>query len=262
MSLIGEERKRTIIELLDNNGEVTTAELVSLLQVSKETIRRYLDDLEAQGKLRKIYGGAVKRSYAQEEPPYLDRVTLYQKQKTQIGRLSAGLVKDGDVLFLDEGTTSLSIVPYLNQHDLTIITHSFPISTLLIERSNRHTFKGRVLFLGGEISVKQARCSGSITETMLSHYYVDKAFISVDGLHPEAGITSMDEGKALISRKAIQQTNDVIVISDSSKLGQRFPYKISDSEHISRIVCDLEPPEEWETVLKQQTIKWLTTAGL
>lgn len=163
---------------------------------------------------------------------------------------------------MDEGTTSISIVPYLNQHDLTIITHSFPISTLLIERSNRHTFKGRVLFLGGEISVKQARCSGSITETMLSHYYVDKAFISVDGLHPEAGITSMDEGKALISRKAIEQTNDVIVITDSSKLGQRFPYKISDSEHISRIVCDLEPPEEWETVLKQHTIEWLTAAEL
>ncbi|SFK96070.1 transcriptional regulator, DeoR family [Paenibacillus sp. 1_12] len=262
MSLIGEERKRIIIDLLEDNGEVTTAELVLLLQVSKETVRRYLDDLEAQGKLKKIYGGAVKRSYAQEESPYLERVNLFQNQKTQIGRLAAGLVQDGDVLFLDEGTTTLSIVPHLNHQHLTIVTHSFPIAALLIERSHQHTFKGRVLFLGGEISVKQARCSGSITENMLSYYYVDKAFISVDALHPEAGITSLDEGKALISRKAIAQTSDVIVISDSSKLGQRSPYKISGLEHLSRIVCDLEPPIEWRTALQQHSIEWLTAAEI
>lgn len=258
MSLMGEERKQQILDLLNMNGNVTSAELVRLFGVSKETVRRYLDELEAQGKLKKVYGGAVKPSTGYEEPSYVERMTLQQEEKNKIGRQAASLIQDGEVIFLDEGTTILSVIPYLNQTGLTVLTHSFPAASLLMEQQNQGRFHGRVLFLGGEISSQHARCSGSITESALDRYYIDKALISVDGLHPEGGLTSMDDGKSAVSRKAISQATEVIVTADYTKLGQRFSYRLGDLQDVSCVVCDQAPPAEWDQALAKHSIRWMS----
>lgn len=110
------------------------------------------------------------------EPPHLERLALYGDEKNKIGRHAASLVQDGEVLFLDEGTTPLSIIPHLKQCDLTILTNSFPAASLLIEQLNLGRFEGRVFFLGGEISAKHARSTGSLTEEGLSRYYSNPSF--------------------------------------------------------------------------------------
>ncbi|WP_308636896.1 DeoR/GlpR family DNA-binding transcription regulator [Paenibacillus silvisoli] len=257
MSLIGEERKRKILDLLETDGNVSSAELVRLFDVSKETVRRYLDELESQGKAKKVYGGAVKPSARYEEPPYLERMTLQREEKQQIGRLAADLVRDGDVVFLDEGSTPLSLISHLTQSGLTVLTHSFPAASILMEQRNQGRFDGRVLFLGGEISPLHARCSGTMTEEALSRYYIDKAFVSVDGLHPEAGLTSLDDGKSSVSRKAIAQAGSAIVMADATKLGHRFPYKIGGLADVTHIVCDRPPMTEWERPLSDLALSWI-----
>ncbi|WP_165822653.1 DeoR/GlpR family DNA-binding transcription regulator [Paenibacillus montanisoli] len=258
MSLIGEERKRKILDLLETDGNVSSSELVRLFDVSKETVRRYLDELESQGKVKKVYGGAVKPAAGYEEPPYLERMALQREEKQRIGRLAAGLVRDGEVIFLDEGSTPLTLIPHLTQSGLTVLTHSFPAAALLMEQHNQGSFDGRVLFLGGEISARHSRCSGSMTETALNHYYVDKAFISVDGLQPEAGLTSLDDGKSAVSRKAIAQATAAIVMADSTKLGHRYPYKLGDFADITHIACGQAPPADWERPLEDNAIRWLS----
>ncbi|WP_186445523.1 DeoR/GlpR family DNA-binding transcription regulator [Paenibacillus cremeus] len=257
MSLVGEERKQQIIELLAAKGKVTSTELVQLFDVSKESVRRYLDELESEGKLRKVYGGAVKL-VGHKEPPHLERIMLYREEKHRIGQYAAALVQDGEVLFLDEGTTALAVIEHLNQCSLTVLTNSIPAATLLIDRLNQGQFDGRVVMLGGEINAKHARCSDSVTESLLERYYVDKAFISVDGLQAEAGLTCLDDGKAAVSRKAIEHAAETIVVSDSSKLGLRHPYRISPLQRNWHIVCDQAPPADWIAMLEQSGITWLT----
>lgn len=258
MSLVGEERKRIILELLDTKGNVTTSDLVRLLDVSKESVRRYLDELESEGMLKKVYGGAIKPHGNRDELPHLERYALHREEKDSIGREAASLVQDGELLFLDEGTTPLSIIPYLQQRGLTVLTHSFPAASLLMERINQGRFEGRVMFLGGELEARHARTTGSMAEEWLERYYFDKAFISVDGLHADSGLTSLDNGKANISRKAMAHADITIVIADASKLGQRHPYKINDLREISHIVCDQVPQAEWGPVLKRHHIHWRT----
>lgn len=258
MSLVGEERKRIILDLLHRNGNVTTSELVGRFGVSKETVRRYLDELERKDLLRKVYGGAVKPSAGRDEPPHLERMALHREEKGKIGRLAADLVNDGEVVFLDEGTTTLAIIPCLAQRGLTLLTHSFPAASLLMDRLSQGFFDGRVIFLGGEIDARHARSTGSMTEEWLDRHYVDKAFISVDGLHPEGGLSCIDIGKSGISRRAIAHAAETVVVADSSKLGRRFPYKIHDFEGVSRIVCDQKPPSAWSGILKKHGIAWET----
>lgn len=258
MSLIGEERKRIILDLLHGKGNVTTAELVRLLDVSKESVRRYLDELESEGLLKKVYGGAIKLSEGGGEMPHLERMALHREEKDRIGRCAAGIVEDGEVLFLDEGTTPLCIIPYLHQRELTVLTNSFPAVSSLIERYNQGQFDGRVVFLGGEVHAKHARCTGLMTIEWLERYYIDKAFISVDGLDPYSGLTSIDYGKAEISRKAIAHATEPIAVADHSKLGQRYPYKVYGLRGISRIVCNQPPPAEWNLSLERHEIRWLT----
>ncbi|SFT24128.1 DeoR/GlpR family DNA-binding transcription regulator [Paenibacillus sp. BC26] len=258
MSLIGEERKQKILDLLELNGNVSSTELVQLFDVSKETVRRYLDELEGQAKLKKVYGGAVKPSVIFEESPYLERITLKREEKNQIGRQAAGLIRDGEVIFLDEGTTLLTVIPHLTQTGLTVLTHSFPAATLLMEQQNQGRFDGRILFLGGEISALHARCAGSMTETALGHYYIDKAFISVDGIHAEAGLTSLDDSKSAVSRKAISHATEVIVAADYTKLGHRFPYKLGDLEDVTFILCNQAPPTDWDEALAKHPLRWIT----
>ena len=256
MSLASEDRKRIILELLDTEGKVTTAELVARLDVSKESVRRYLDELEGEGQLRKVYGGAVKPQISRDEPPHLERMALHRLEKERIGRQAAGLVQDGELLFLDEGTTALCLIPYLRQHGLTVLTNSFPAATLLMERINQGRFVGRVIFLGGEVEARHARSSGTLTEEWLGRYYVDKAIISVDGLHAESGITSLDGGKAAVSRKAIAHADTIVVVADASKLERRYPYKIGDLREITHIVSNQAPPAEWGSALKRHHVHW------
>nr|WP_238357845.1 DeoR/GlpR family DNA-binding transcription regulator [Cohnella zeiphila] len=249
-----------ILELLNSKGNVTTAELVRQLDVSKESVRRYMDELESEGKLKKVYGGAIKPEGTREEPPHLERMELHREEKDRVARRAAELVRDGEVIFLDEGTTPLCMIPYLQQRGLTILTNSFPAASLLIDRLNQGRFDGRVVFLGGEIHAKHARCTGVMTVEWMDRHYVDKAFISIDGLDPDSGLTSMNDGKAELSRKAIAHAAEPVVIADASKLGVRFSYKIGELRDIACVVCDQPPPADWKCLLEQQAIRWRTAA--
>ncbi|SEO33217.1 DeoR/GlpR family DNA-binding transcription regulator [Paenibacillus sp. OV219] len=257
MSLVGEERKQRILELLEEYGKVISVDLANMLNVSKESIRRYLDDLEQEGLLRKVYGGAIK-NYDREEQPHITRLELHKEEKNRIGQIAAGLVKDGEVLFLDEGTTPMAIIPHLTKSGLTIITNSWLVVSLLMERAINDLYDGRILWLGGEINAKHARSTGPVAEEQLDHYYVDKAFISVDGIDAEAGLTCLDDGKAAISRKAIAHATETIILTDHSKLGKRYMHRIQWSPAFC-IVCDQPLPKEWKPRLAEEKLKWLTT---
>ncbi|GAF08840.1 transcriptional repressor of aga operon [Paenibacillus pini JCM 16418] len=148
MSLTYEERRETILAQVDIDGKVQVHALATLFNVSTETIRRDLDRLEKEGRLRKVYGGAVRIRSEMIEPTFLKRSQMHQSEKQVIGKLAASLVEYGETVILDNGTTTLEIMRHLKDRaDVTVITNAVPILTCALEE-----FQGKIIFAGGEVN--------------------------------------------------------------------------------------------------------------
>ncbi|MEC0230087.1 DeoR/GlpR family DNA-binding transcription regulator [Paenibacillus alba] len=259
MSLIGEERKDYILNQLNLEGKVKTNDLVDNLNVSSETVRRYLEELEDENKLKRVYGGAVKINLSREEPSQLKREVLHAEAKRMIGRAAAQLVEDNDVIFIDDGTTTLHTIDYLlNKKNLTVLTISIPALYLLIDYKNKELFSGDIYFLGGKVNALHSRVAGSMAEQMVEHFYADKAFLSVDGMMIGRGITGFDEGKGRMTQQFMKHAKQNIVLSDQSKFGLVQFYKIADLKEIDIIVSDVPVPKEWEPNLVAKNVTWIT----
>ncbi|GIP32789.1 DeoR/GlpR family DNA-binding transcription regulator [Paenibacillus sp. J2TS4] len=251
MSLTFEERKRTILQQLMKDEKVRVPQLSEQLNVSMETIRRDLDRLEKEGLLKKVYGGAVKTRLIMNEPPFLQRAQMNREEKEALGRCAARLVKDGETIMIDNGTTTVEVIRYLrDRSDVTIVTHS--ISAMLLAAE---LFSGRIFFVGGEVDVKLQSAGGSLTERMLEQFKVHKAFISVGGVSLVDGITDYDVNEASISRKMMERAEEAIVLADHSKLGVSTFAKIADLQEVSMIVTDRNCPAEWIGHLREKNVE-------
>ncbi|GLX66629.1 DeoR/GlpR family DNA-binding transcription regulator [Paenibacillus glycanilyticus] len=241
MSLTFEDRRMTILNQLELEGKVQVHHLSELLGVSTETVRRDLDRLEKEGKLRKVYGGAVKMRFELVEPPFLKRTQMMRTEKASIGKLAASLVEDGETIMVDTGTTTIEILPYLrDRSNLTLITHSVPVLNLAME-----TFRGTIIFAGGEVNPDYQAATGSLTDQMLDQFKVNKAFISVGGISLVDGITDYHVAEATISRKMMQRAEESIVVADHSKFGLSTFSRISRLEEISMLITDAGCSKEW-----------------
>jgi len=246
MSLLAEERKQIIIEMIRQQGKVRVNELAKDFAVSTETIRRYLEELENENKLKKVYGGAVKVETETAELSMFEREILRIEEKRKIAKKAFSFIEEGDVIFVDEGSTTIQIVPSLmGISDITIITNSFSLAAKLMANENKHLFKGDIIFLGGRVRSKHFRASGSLTDKMAKEFYVDKAFISIDGIHPETDITSYDLEKCMLSKTFIKNADKTFVLVDHSKLGVKANYKIESLKRIDSILSDVSIPEGW-----------------
>ncbi|WP_353626187.1 DeoR/GlpR family DNA-binding transcription regulator [Bacillus sp. JCM 19041] len=150
MALLSDERKSEILSRIEEDGKVRVRQLATDFHVSTETIRRDLDELEAEKRLKKVYGGALKLEPQMVEPPMLERTILNINEKKRIGGKAASLVENGDVIFIDEGSTTLQMVPPLiKKKDITVITNFFPLMKLMMEYEQKQLFDGKLIFLGG-----------------------------------------------------------------------------------------------------------------
>ena len=191
MSVLPEERKNEIVKELKKTGKVKVVELVEQFQVSEETIRRDLMILEEKGLLKRVYGGAIHAVFQSEEPPFVQRTSVNQEAKVKVGKKAVELISDGDVIAIDVGTTMLEFAKQIEKKkDITIITNSLPVSSVLTESLNQNMFTGQVLLLGGQIDPKHQSISGSLTEQMLNQFNIDKAFISAGGFSIQKGVSN------------------------------------------------------------------------
>ncbi|WP_313886513.1 DeoR/GlpR family DNA-binding transcription regulator [Bacillus sp. SD088] len=258
LSLLSEERKRLLIDELDTHGKVRVSDLAQKLEVSNETIRRDLEALEKVKKLKRVYGGAVKISYEDGEPPYQQRQIIQGTEKKLIGKKAASLIKDGDTIFLDTGTTILNLAKFIkNLNRLMILTNSLPVANVLKDALAQGLFRGKVILLGGELSPDQQSVSGYLCEEMLKNFYVDKAFLSVGGVSLKTGISDYDFNESSISKLAATNAKEVIVLADYSKIGVQSFTKITTLEQVDVMICDKKPPSSWESELDKKNVDWI-----
>lgn len=258
MSLIGEERKDYILHVLNLEGKVKTYDLVDKLKVSSETIRRYMEELEEQNLLKRVYGGAVKVDLAREEPPHIKREITHADEKKRIGRAAASLIEDNDVIYIDDGTTTQQVVHFLlGKKNITVLTVSVPTLHFLIDYKNKELFTGDIYFIGGRVNALHSRVSGSFAEKMVESFYADKAFISIDGMMMEQGITSFDPDRGQLARKMMGQSKTNIVLTDHSKFGAVQFHKIADWKEIDIVISNVNVPQEWEAYLTGFDVNWI-----
>ncbi|WP_146810632.1 DeoR/GlpR family DNA-binding transcription regulator, partial [Aneurinibacillus danicus] len=246
MSLAFEHRKRTILKKLVTEEKIYVPDLAETLNVSSETIRRDLDRLEKEGKLKKVYGGAILANADRLEPPFAQKTIINQAEKRAIAKQAASLIEDGDIIMIGNGTTPLEIVRFLSdKKNITLITHSAPVLLLAIE-----VFKGKTIFIGGEVDIHQQSTHGPLAELTLKQIKANKAFISAGGVSIEDGITDYDLNEAYMSRLLMERSEELIVLADHTKLGETTFSHICELNRVSTVISDWNCPREWEEIFR------------
>ncbi|MEI8131849.1 MAG: DeoR/GlpR family DNA-binding transcription regulator [Leptolinea sp.] len=238
--MISAERRKKILELVEKRSSISVAEMCEKLDVSEMTIRRDLSMLSNQGLLQRVHGGAVSRQGRSYEPPYLLRSSKNIEAKQAIGQMAAALVIDGDSLALDNGSTVLELARLLvGNRNLTVLTASLAVANILADAPGI-----RLILSGGILRKEEGSLIGHIAEKTFQEFRIDKAFIGVGGISLENGLTEYNLEDTLVKRNMIGNSEQIIVMTDSSKLGKtRFSY-VAPLSVVDVLVTDSQASEE------------------
>lgn len=220
--MLTEERYSKIIELLSEKDTVTIQELINQLDHSESTIRRDLTQLEAQQKLVRVHGGAKMKRQSTDEASMEDKTVKNTHEKEEIGRLAASLVEYNDMIYLDAGSTTYAMIPFLENKEITVVTNGVPHAALLTD------YKIDTFLLGGKIKQKTKAIIGTLAEKQLDSFHFTKAFMGMNGVDLHYGLSTPDIEEASVKQKAIRQSNEPYILADQSKLGEVSFVKVAD----------------------------------
>ncbi len=208
-----EQRQHQILALLARDGYESIPAMARVMHVSEMTIRRDLNLLESQGLIRRTHGGAITESLKQVDLDYKARRDQHSLAKRQIGQAAAGFVREGDVIFLDAGTTVLAMTEHLlDRRNLIVVTHSLAVVDRLAARNGIKLF-----LLGGEVRSDLMSVVGFQVEQQLGTFALDKAFLGTGGIDPKRGLTHSTVEEIPIKTRAAQTAREVYVLADQSK---------------------------------------------
>jgi len=227
------ERRKAITEVLNERGSVRVAELAVRFEVTEETIRRDLDQLEEEGRLQRSHGGAVAVMARDQETPYWFREITHEKEKAAIARCALRYVEEGDRIMLDASTTAWHIAKRIRDMDLTVVTNSIRVTVALSELD-----KVTVISLGGQLAKRSLSYVGPHAEENMRGYHVNKLFFSCAGVDLERGLSDLTDEQASIRRSMLNQADRRILLVDHGKFGEKALSIISGFDSIDEIVTD------------------------
>lgn len=233
-NIFAEERKKLIVEHVNQNSKATVHELCSTFSVSSATIRNDLRSLEASGLLKRTHGGAISCKSVNYEINSYERAESRILQKVQIATKAVSLIKDGDTIALDTGTTTFELAKLLtNFQNLTVVTNDLQVALFLEQYSDAN------IFLAGGFLRKDYHCTvGKKALDALSDFNVDKAFIGANGISLSRGIATPNTDTAELKRSFINIADCTIIIADSSKFNKTSFSKFANFEDIDIIITD------------------------
>ena len=248
MSQATEERRKQIMAQLLDRKHVTVKELATSMDVSGATVRRDLKALADEEELLLVHGGATLPR--QGDFSFTAKQLRAVDQKRIIGRLAAGLVLDGDQVFLDSGTTCSEMVPYLKKmHGLTVLANS---ARLALELNAPGL---NVFLIGGEYRPDRMDTVGPMAMSTLNHVRGYLAFIGADGLSMDFGPSASDVASAHLHRLVVENAREAVLLVDSGKFGGASLFQIVDWSRISKVVTDREPDEQWRRFFGEHNIQ-------
>lgn len=242
------ERYLKILELLSREKRIEVNKLAELLAVSEVTIRKDLTELEKQGLIIREHGFAV----LNESDDINQRISRNYHKKQRIVEEAVKAVNDGETIMVESGSCCSLFVKALSESkkDVTVITNSAFIADFV--RKN-DTLK--VILLGGEYQNEAQVLVGPITREILKNFHVDKAYVGIDGYTPETGFTGNNYMRADVVKGMAEQAEELIILSDSSKFGQKSLARLVPDEKVSIIITDEDINSEYLESLREEGIK-------
>lgn len=254
--LLSEQRRRKIVELLEQKGQVTVRDLVERFAISAVTARADLDALASQSLAVRSHGGAVRRMEVNHDYPLRFKQGLHRGEKIRIGQAAADLVRPNEVIILDSGTTTAEVARHLKAkkiQPLTVITNGLNIASELTDAPGIS-----VILIGGLLRPISRSFVGPQAETMLKEFHADRLFLAVDGFDLEIGASTPDVFEAQLNGLMMQASREVNIVADSSKLGRRSVSRIGPLEKIHRLITDSRAPSDFAEKLRKLGIEVLT----
>jgi DeoR/GlpR family transcriptional regulator of sugar metabolism len=234
MSIWAEERQQQILQLLREQQRVEAERLVGKLDVSRETIRRDLKQMELAGLIRRTHGGAAIVTAA-EEKPFQFRLSTHVEEKQRIARAAIALVKPGNCCFVDAGsTTAIFATELVKIPKVSVITNSLGVAAALRAVHS----DAEVVLLGGTLGHDVPATFGELGLEQLKHFRADLAFISPVGVDPHTGITYFDLAEAELAKQMLAHAHCRVVLADQSKIGVVSRVLVSDWSRIDVLVTD------------------------
>jgi DeoR/GlpR family transcriptional regulator of sugar metabolism len=230
--MLREERLQIILKMLETDQRVSSVQLAEILNVSDDTIRRDLNELDENGLLKKVHGGAIPKSPS----PYKlsERINILHEEKIILAQKAQQFFKDGQVIILDNGSTNMEVARLMSP-DLkaTVFTTSIPIAQILCEHPNIDLF-----MLGGKVFKDAQNTYGTEVIELLSKIRADIFLLGVCGMHHQIGVTMPDWGESVVKRKMVEISAKTIALVTADKLNTAENYVVCSYQQIDVMLTD------------------------
>jgi DeoR family fructose operon transcriptional repressor len=232
--LIPAQRRERIQEYLAIHQIARTADLCNLLEASEATVRRDLEWLEQKGVLERTHGGAILNQRMILEQEYQQRAQHHPEEKKKIGELAASLLEEGDIVFINSGTTATQVLQHIRR-DANISVFTNNVSAVMeLGNPGFHYY-----LIGGEFQPRSNSLAGRFAIENLKQVYANKAIIGVDGISVKHGCTVPTNPEAEVVRQMIERTKGpVIIAADHSKWGVVSNFQVAAIDEIDKLISD------------------------
>lgn len=242
--MLTEERQAEIMRIVNMHGAVSVQELVNYLDISESTVRRDLAALDEEGLLRRVHGGATslkEGAYDAAMEDLQDKYSLHIGEKRRIAQFAASLVRPGDFVYLDGGSTVEQMADFLVGSEASFVTNGLPTAQKLARSGVK------VYVLPGLVKGKTESVIGSEMRDMLSRYHFTKGFFGTNGLTPQEGCTTPDVEEAACKGAAVRQCRQAYVLADVSKFGQSANITFADLSQVTIVTAKGEKDMDYSS---------------
>lgn len=246
------QRQTDIRELTQKMGSVSLDELCRIFNVSKNTIRRDINELAKDGLVEKVYGGI--KAVDNQVISYTQRDVTNKNAKNTIASLAASRIQNGDIIFIDSGTTTAQMVDFFSENiSCTIITNNFDVIKKCVD------FPNIILIVIGSLYKQTTRSFISLNnEINVSHYNITKSFMACTGFSIEAGLTNTDPYEHAIKKIICEKASEIHILADSSKYEKPTLLTYCRLENIDYFITDATPPTKYVNFFKENDVQVLT----
>jgi len=236
--MLTRERKDHILAVLRRDRRIVAKDISRELGLSEDTIRRDLRELASEGLLQRVHGGALPAAPAMAG--YAERGALSPEGKAAIGRAAAALVRPGQVVILDGGTSTLQVARHFAPDlEATVVTHSPSIAVALAEHP-----RIAVELIGGRLYKHSLVAMGAVAAGMIAGIQADLYFMGASGIHAELGCTTGDAEEAAIKRLLARQSAETVLLASTEKLGAVAPFRVIGISEVTTMIVEAGLPEE------------------
>jgi len=247
--MLPEQRRRTIVELVNERGSCSVTELAEEVDYSKPTIRRDLAELEQEGLIERSHGGAVPIDKIGAEQSYSQKEVQNLQSKQAIADRAHREIRDEEIVFFDSGTTTIQVakrIPEELRH--VAVTNSPLLADELVSTAEE------VKLTGGTLRGKTRALIGPTAESFLDRRNFDLVFLGTNGVSTDSGLTTPNEEEAEVKSRMVTNSQRVVLVTDATKFGERSFAQFARLEDVDRLITDERPSRDLSEALTEANV--------